>query len=258
MPEVLTGGVSLVDLLMLCLSASRSADPSEAALAEYRTTTWPTLRGAVTSLLTTTPGQPINLSFERMYTASYKSVLSGLGDQLHADLMALVESHVKTVSAGLQGGQSLLLSFTEALRRYCYAIATIGPMFMYLDKNYVQPRLHTCLDHLLKHLFTTNVCERYMRRVIAELSGPSAAAQPEAAAMLVRTLYQFKPEYRYLHPCLFARYIPELQVLAPSQVSELHSYIAEVRVMVDRLQGHPDFRTGDVARKRPLEDDMEE
>lgn len=228
---------------------------------DYESQYWPRLQNAINQLLTMKPGDYIPISYEQMYSCVYKCVCKQFSERLYGDLLELISGHLENLAIDLQNQDCMSFQFLEnfhfAMNQYLQALGGIVPIFNYMNRFYVETKLKTDLNKELRTLFVTFVAEKHIERIIpllVEASAKPFAVSPPTMAELIRNLHDLKPGFSALHPCLFARYIPN--ILPPSRPEDLDKYIEEAKQMQRDLRSHPDFTVGDQGRKRSGEDDQ--
>lgn len=227
---------------------------------DYETQYWPRLEAAINQLLTMTPGDYIPISYEQMYSCVYKCVCKQFSERLYGDLLRLISAHLERLSIEMQKQDSSTFQYLEAfqyaMKQYLIALGGIVPIFNYMNRFYVETKLKTDLNVELRQLFVQLVAEKHIEKIIpllVEASSKPFAVDPPTMADLVTKLHELKPGFSELHPCLFARYIPN--ILPPTKPEDLDKYIEEAQQMQRDLRSHPEFTIGDQGRKRSGEEE---
>jgi len=225
---------------------------------EYEVHYWPKLESAIQQLLTLTPGEYVPISYEQMYSCVYKCVCKQFSERLYSDLAKHIEDHLKMVSMDLQNVESsvYITKFHSAMTQYEQALGGIVPIFNYMNRFYVENKLHSDLKTELERVFTTVVADNHIEKLIPLLKEAQAKpflVGPGIMANLIKGLYNLKPGFVQLSPELFAKYIPN--VLPPMDVAELPQYVAETQ-QIQQQMIEEGIARGDQSRKRRSENDM--
>jgi len=231
---------------------------SAITMEDYESTFWPKLHYAVGHLLTMKPSEYTPISYEQMYTCVYKCVCKQFSERLYADLLSTITAHLEHVSYELptQDGTLYIMQFHTALDQYLHALQAIVPVFNYMNRFYVEPKLKTDLSIELKKLFTSIVADKHINSLIPildEVHHHPFSISPPVMAAIIKNLYILKPEYAEVRPQLFAKYIPN--ILPACSLGELDRYIQEAQQLQRDLLSHPDFISGDQSRKRRGDED---
>lgn len=233
---------------------------SSITIEDYESTLWPKLEHAVHHLLTMKPSEYTPISYEQMYTCVYKCVCKQFSERLYSDLISTVTTHLERVCYELQlhtqDAATYITQFHTALQQYFHALQAIVPVFNYMNRFYVEPKLKTDLNIELKQLFASIVADKHIHALLpllVEANLRPFTILPPVMATLIKNLYVLKCEYANLRPQLFAKYIPN--VLPACSLGELDMYVQEAQQMQRDLLTHPDFISGDQSRKRHSDDD---
>ncbi|XP_030627897.1 CDK2-associated and cullin domain-containing protein 1 isoform X2 [Chanos chanos] len=197
---------------------------------DYKRTYWPKLERAIEHLLTRSPMDHISISYEQIYSHVYKCVCQQHSDLLYSDLIWKITCHLKQVSTELQGSpsESFIENFNLALTQYTAALQCIVPVFIYMNKFYVETKLHRDMQVDLMKLFSDHVAEKHLNTLIPLLQKAHYMpfqVKPSTMASVVKGLYALKPDWALLAPALFSRFIP--QIHPPAQESQLPDYAAQ-------------------------------
>jgi len=234
---------------------------------DYKSTYWPKLDGAIDQLLTQSPGDYIPISYEQIYSCVYKCVCQQHSEQMYSDLIKKITNHLERVSKELQGmvvdgRDSLILGpwasppdlyierFNIALGQYMGALQSIVPLFIYMNKFYIETKLNRDLKDDLIKLFTEHVAEKHiysLMPLLLEAQSTPFQVTPSTMANIVKGLYTLRPEWVQMAPTLFSKFIPN--ILPPAVESELSEYAAEDQKLQRELIQNG-FTRGDQSRKR--------
>ncbi|XP_053548649.1 CDK2-associated and cullin domain-containing protein 1 isoform X3 [Bombina bombina] len=189
---------------------------------EYRSTYWPKLESAIDQLLTQSPGDYIPISYEQIYSCVYKCVCQQHSEQMYSDLMRKITSHLDRVSQELQmcSPAQYIERFNLALGQYMGALHSIVPLFIYMNKFYIETKLNRDLKDDLIKLFTDHVADKHIYSLM---------------------------QWVQLAPTLFSKFIPN--ILPPAMESELQDYAAQDQKLQRELMQNG-FNRGDQSRKR--------
>ncbi|KAM9326876.1 CDK2-associated and cullin domain-containing protein 1 [Gastrophryne carolinensis] len=223
---------------------------------DYRSTYWPKLEGAIEQLLTQTPGDYIPISYEQIYSCVYKCVCQQHSEQMYGDLMAKITRHLHAVSQELQASspEQYIEKFNLALGQYMGALHSIVPLFIYMNKFYIETKLNRDLKEDLLQLFTDHVAEKHIYNLMPLLIEAQATPfqiTPSTMASIVKGLYTLRPDWVQLAPTLFSKFIPN--ILPPALESELPDYAAQDQKLQRELM-QTGFNRGDQSRKRAGEE----
>ncbi|XP_047557377.1 CDK2-associated and cullin domain-containing protein 1 isoform X2 [Lutra lutra] len=189
---------------------------------DYKSTYWPKLDGAIDQLLTQSPGDYIPISYEQIYSCVYKCVCQQHSEQMYSDLIKKITNHLERVSKELQASPPDLYieRFNIALGQYMGALQSIVPLFIYMNKFYIETKLNRDLKDDLIKLFTEHVAEKHIYSLM---------------------------QWVQMAPTLFSKFIPN--ILPPAVESELSEYAAEDQKLQRELIQNG-FTRGDQSRKR--------
>ncbi|KAG8548796.1 hypothetical protein GDO81_024113 [Engystomops pustulosus] len=131
---------------------------------DYKNTYWPKLDSAIDQLLTQSPGDYIPISYEQIYSCVYKCVCQQHSEQMYSDLMCKITAHLEKVSLELQATspEHYIEKFNLALSQYMGALHSIVPLFIYMNKFYIETKLNRDLKDDLIQLFTEHVAEKHI------------------------------------------------------------------------------------------------
>ncbi|KAM4635923.1 CDK2-associated and cullin domain-containing protein 1 [Discoglossus pictus] len=219
---------------------------------DYRSTYWPKLESAIDQLLTQSPGDYIPISYEQIYSCVYKCVCQQHSEQMYGDLMRKITSHLEKVSQELQASAPThyIERFNLALGQYMGALHSIVPLFIYMNKFYIETKLNRDLRDDLIKLFTDHVAEKHiysLMPLLIEAQSTPFQITPSTMASIVKGLYTLRPEWVQLAPTLFSKFIPN--ILPPAMESELQDYAAQDQKLQQELVQNG-FTRGDQSRKR--------
>uniref|UniRef100_A0A9L0JYE5 CDK2-associated and cullin domain-containing protein 1 n=1 Tax=Equus asinus TaxID=9793 RepID=A0A9L0JYE5_EQUAS len=197
---------------------------------DYKSTYWPKLDGAIDQLLTQSPGDYIPISYEQIYSCVYKCVCQQHSEQMYSDLIKKITSHLERVSKELQASPPDLYieRFNIALGQYMGALQSIVPLFIYMNKFYIETKLNRDLKDDLIKLFTEHVAEKHiysLMPLLLEAQSTPFQVTPSTMANIVKGLYTLRPEWVQMAPTLFSKFIPN--ILPPAVESELSEYAAQ-------------------------------
>ncbi|KAM5271434.1 CDK2-associated and cullin domain-containing protein 1 isoform 2-T2 [Ctenodactylus gundi] len=189
---------------------------------DYKSTYWPKLDGAIDQLLTQSPGDYIPISYEQIYSCVYKCVCQQHSEQMYSDLIKKITNHLERVSKELQASPPDLYieRFNIALGQYMGALQSIVPLFIYMNKFYIETKLNRDLKDDLIKLFTEHVAEKHIYSLM---------------------------QWVQMAPTLFSKFIPN--ILPPAVESELSEYAAQDQKLQRELIQNG-FTRGDQSRKR--------
>nr|XP_045014222.1 CDK2-associated and cullin domain-containing protein 1 isoform X2 [Jaculus jaculus] len=189
---------------------------------DYKSTYWPKLDGAIDQLLTQSPGDYIPISYEQIYSCVYKCVCQQHSEQMYSDLIKKITNHLERVSKELQASPADLYieRFNIALGQYMGALQSIVPLFIYMNKFYIETKLNRDLKDDLIKLFTEHVADKHIYSLM---------------------------QWVQMAPTLFSKFIPN--ILPPAMESELSEYAAQDQKLQRELIQNG-FTRGDQSRKR--------
>ncbi|XP_015427949.1 PREDICTED: CDK2-associated and cullin domain-containing protein 1 [Myotis davidii] len=197
---------------------------------DYKSTYWPKLDGAIDQLLTQSPGDYIPISYEQIYSCVYKCVCQQHSEQMYSDLIKKITNHLERVSKELQASPPdvYIERFNIALGQYMGALQSIVPLFIYMNKFYIETKLNRDLKDDLIKLFTEHVAEKHiysLMPLLLEAQSTPFQVTPSTMANIVKGLYTLRPEWVQMAPTLFSKFIPN--ILPPAVESELSEYAAQ-------------------------------
>lgn len=223
---------------------------------DYRNTYWPNLDKAIDHLLIQNPVDHISISYEQIYSYVYKCVCQQHSELLYNDLMMKITTHLQAVSSSLQMSlpENFVENFNLALTQYTAALQCIVPVFIYMNKFYIETKLNRDLREDLIRLFTDYVAEKHVNTLMPLLIKAHSMpfqVKPSTMANVVKGLYSLRPEWAQLAPDLFSGFIP--QINPPAVESELPDYAAHDQKLQVELSMNG-FPRGDQSRKRASEE----
>ncbi|XP_056350829.1 CDK2-associated and cullin domain-containing protein 1 [Oenanthe melanoleuca] len=223
---------------------------------DYKSTYWPKLDSAIDQLLTQSPGDYIPISYEQIYSCVYKCVCQQHSEQMYSDLIKKITNHLERVSKELQASPPDLYieRFNVALGQYMGALQSIVPLFIYMNKFYIETKLNRDLKDDLIKLFTEHVAEKHIYNLmplLLEAQSTPFQITPSTMANIVKGLYTLRPEWVQMAPALFSKFIPN--ILPPAVESELQEYAAQDQKLQRELIQNG-FTRGDQSRKRAGEE----
>ncbi|XP_072196092.1 CDK2-associated and cullin domain-containing protein 1 [Excalfactoria chinensis] len=223
---------------------------------DYKSTYWPKLDSAIDQLLTQSPGDYIPISYEQIYSCVYKCVCQQHSEQMYSDLIKKITNHLERVSKELQASPPDLYieRFNIALGQYMGALQSIVPLFIYMNKFYIETKLNRDLKDDLIKLFTEHVAEKHIYNLmplLLEAQSTPFQITPSTMANIVKGLYTLRPEWVQMAPALFSKFIPN--ILPPAVESELQEYAAQDQKLQRELMQNG-FTRGDQSRKRAGEE----
>ncbi|XP_063347447.1 CDK2-associated and cullin domain-containing protein 1 [Pelmatolapia mariae] len=226
------------------------------AVEDYRKNHWPNLEKAVDRLLIQNPTDHISVSYAQIYSYVYKCVCQQHSELLYNDLTSKITGHLQQVSAHLQASplENFIENFNIALTQYIASLQCIVPVFMYLNKFYIESKLNRDLREDLMKLFAEHVAEKHVNTLMPLLIKARSMpfeVQPSTMASVVKGLYSLQPEWAQLAPDLFSGFIP--QINPPAVESLLQDYAAHDQKLQMELSMNG-FPRGDQSRKRASED----
>ncbi|XP_051508358.1 CDK2-associated and cullin domain-containing protein 1-like [Myxocyprinus asiaticus] len=223
---------------------------------DYRTIYWPKLERAIEHLLTQSPMDHISISYEQIYSHVYKCVCQQHSELLYNDLIWKITSHLEHVSSELQASppESLIENFNVALTQYTAALHCIVPVFIYMNKFYIETKLNRDLRDDLMKLFSEHVAEKHVSTLLPLLKKAHSMpfqVKPSTMASVVKGLSTLRPDWVALDPALFSRFIPQID--PPALESQLPHYAAQDKKLQMELS-QKGFSRGDQSRKRASEE----
>uniref|UniRef100_A0A287DG56 CDK2 associated cullin domain 1 n=1 Tax=Ictidomys tridecemlineatus TaxID=43179 RepID=A0A287DG56_ICTTR len=111
-----------------------------------------------------TPGSTININTSTSKFCVYKCVCQQHSEQMYSDLIKKITNHLERVSKELQASPPDLYieRFNIALGQYMGALQSIVPLFIYMNKFYIETKLNRDLKDDLIKLFTEHVAEKHI------------------------------------------------------------------------------------------------
>ncbi|CAJ0966910.1 unnamed protein product [Ranitomeya imitator] len=218
---------------------------------DYKNTYWPKLESAIEQLLTQSPGDYIPISYEQIYSCVYKCVCQQHSEQMYSDLMCKITCHLEKVSLELQTAspEQYIEKFNLALSQYMGALHSIVPLFIYMNKFYIETKLNRDLRDELILLFTEHVAEKHIYSLMPLLLEAQSTPIPghplhhgghregsvHTEARLQSPVCSYPLYYQIggvsdwvqLAPALFSKFIPN--ILPPALESQLQDYAVQDR-----------------------------
>uniref|UniRef100_A0A3Q0R4J3 CDK2 associated cullin domain 1 n=1 Tax=Amphilophus citrinellus TaxID=61819 RepID=A0A3Q0R4J3_AMPCI len=225
---------------------------NEMAVGDYRKNHWPNLEKAIDRLLIQNSTDHISVSYAQIYSYVYKCVCQQHSELLYNDLTSKITGHLEQVSTHLQASplENFIENFNVALTQYIASLQCIVPVFMYLNKFYIESKLNRDLREDLMKLFADHVAEKHVNTLMPLLIKARSMpfeVQPSTMASVVKGLYSLRPEWAQLAPDLFSGFIP--QINPPAVESLLSDYAAHDQKLQMELSMNG-FPRGDQSRKR--------
>lgn len=226
------------------------------AVEDYRKNHWPNLEKAIDRLLIQNPTDHISVSYAQIYSYVYKCVCQQHSELLYNDLTLKITNHLQQVSTHLQASppEDFIENFNVALTQYTASLQCIVPVFMYLNKFYIESKLNRDLREDLMKLFADHVAEIHVNTLMPLLIKAHSMpfqVQPSTMASVVKGLYSLRPDWAQLSPALFSGFIP--QINPPAVESLLPDYAAHDQKLQMELSMNG-FPRGDQSRKRASDD----
>ncbi|XP_030012128.1 CDK2-associated and cullin domain-containing protein 1 [Sphaeramia orbicularis] len=226
------------------------------AVEDYRKNHWPNLEKAIDRLLIQNPTDHISVSYAQIYSYVYKCVCQQHSELLYSDLTSKISCHLQEVSTQLHASppDNFIENFNVALTQYTASLQCIVPVFMYLNKFYIESKLNRDLREDLMKLFADHVAEKHVNTLMPLLIKAHSMpfqVQPSTMASVVKGLYSLRPEWAQLAPALFSGFIP--QIHPPAVESLLSDYAAHDQKLQMELSMNG-FPRGDQSRKRASDD----
>lgn len=226
------------------------------AVEDYRKNHWPNLEKAIDRLLIQNSTDHISVSYAQIYSYVYKCVCQQHSELLYNDLTVKITGHLHQVSTQLQASppENFIENFNIALTQYIASLQCIVPVFMYLNKFYIESKLNRDLREDLMKLFADHVAEKHVDTLMPLLIKAHSMpfqVQPSTMASVVKGLHSLRPEWAQLAPALFSGFIP--QINPPALESLLPDYAAHDQKLQMELSMNG-FPRGDQSRKRASDD----
>jgi len=206
---------------------------------DYRLKFWSELRDAIDQMLSHPPGSYKPISYEQMYSAVYKCVCKQYSEQLYADLITHIRTRLVQMSNILNdvSDNQFISEFHKALVQYFHALGGIVPIFTYMNRFYIEAKLHTDLKTELTKLFSCLVADKHVKRLVnlmVMVQSIPFSVPPDIMATLCRHLYTLNPDYANIHPGLFSSYLPNV---GPRMTEEdLQAQMAQDRALQESLR----------------------
>lgn len=219
---------------------------------DYKNIYWPKLESAVEHLLTQKACDHYSISYEQIYSHVYKCVCQQHSELLYNDLLQKISVHLDQASAQLSDypSEGFIEAFNVILSQYTTAMQCIIPVFIYLNKCYVERKRNQDLRDVLMKLFADRLANKHLSILIPLLQNAHAMpflVRPSTMASVVKGLYSLRPEWANQAPALFSQFIPQVQ--PPAEECRLQDYAAQdMQLQMElSLSGFP---RGDQSRKR--------
>jgi len=219
---------------------------------------WPLLRDTVDVVLHQPAGSYHPFSYEKMYSAVYKCVCKHQAERLYADLMKHVEGVVKEWSSKLeelrQKGDivAFSLEFHRIISQFFTALSSIVPIFIYLNRFYVESRLNTNLVTQLHLTFVRNLSDLYIKDLLQCMEqAPAMSISPAIKQAILKYLNVLNPQYCQLNTSLFANYLTG--IIPPMSEDDLQSQIEADQQLQQQLR-ESGFNTSNQRLKRSNSD----
>lgn len=226
------------------------------AMEDYQKNHWPNLEKAIDRLLIQNPTDHISVSYAQIYSYVYKCVCQQHSELLYRDLTSKIANHLQQVSTQLYASthDMFIEDFNTAMSQYIASLQCIVPVFMYLNKFYIESKLNRDLKEDLMKLFAEQVAEKHINTLMPLLIQAHTMpfqVQPSTMASVVKGLHSLRPEWAQMAPALFSGFIP--QIHPPTEESLLADYAAHDQKLQMELSRNG-FSRGDRSRKRASED----
>uniref|UniRef100_A0A8C4SZH1 CDK2 associated cullin domain 1 n=1 Tax=Erpetoichthys calabaricus TaxID=27687 RepID=A0A8C4SZH1_ERPCA len=165
---------------------------------EYQSTYWPKLESAIEQLLTQSPKDYIPISYEQIYSCVYKCVCQQHSEQMYTDLIGKITRHLQHVSEELKSSppEHYIEKFNTALTQYMGALQSIVPLFIYMNKFYIETKLNRDLREDLVKLFTDCVAEKHvctLMPLLLQAHSTPFQITPSTMASIIKGLYALRP-----------------------------------------------------------------
>lgn len=206
---------------------------------EYHSQYWNKLRAAIDTMLDNPPGGYTPISYEEMYSAVYKCVCKQFSEKLYFDLINHIRTRIAECSRLMHDvpDDQIILKFDESLSRYLHAVSGIVPIFTYMNRFYLETKLHTQLQAELLKLFIIGFTDVHIKRLIPrmlEAQSQPFSIHPETMAGICKMLNQLNTSYGRQFPALFQHYLPNIGPMMTEQ--DLARQQQEERRMQDELR----------------------
>ena len=136
---------------------------------------WERLRSAVDLMLVNPDNEATpthKISFEETYSAVYKCVCDHRSDQLYADLMAHVGGVVRDwrdrLNVVTNDPVAFVTGVDECTAKFVRAIPVIVPIFAYMNRFYVVPKMGSDLQVVLINLYEEIITGPLVQDVISK------------------------------------------------------------------------------------------
>uniref|UniRef100_A0A3B4A2G1 Cullin N-terminal domain-containing protein n=1 Tax=Periophthalmus magnuspinnatus TaxID=409849 RepID=A0A3B4A2G1_9GOBI len=179
------------------------------AIEDYQKNHWPNLEKAIDRLLIQNPTDHISVSYAQIYSYVYKCVCQQHSELLYRDLTTKISNHLQQVSTQLytSKAETFIEDFDTVLSQYIASLQCIVPVFMYLNKFYIESKLNRDLKEDLMKLFAEHVAEKHINTLMPLLIKAHTMpfqVQPSTMASVVKGLYSLRPEWAKFAPALFS------------------------------------------------------
>lgn len=222
---------------------------------DYEQLLWPKIRYAVEQMLS--PDRSTRIYFEEVHSCVYKSVCARFAERPYNDVIMHMTVYLQNVSCGLEvlEGIAHLQSFFMAMSQYQQSVDAMAPMFTYLNRFYLENKMHSTLKDELLKVFNNEVAKKHIGKiliVIIDVQSQPFVVSPSVLSELIKNLYKLNPEFAMLSPEIFSKYIP--QILPSTTVSDLPNLIQETQNMQRELESVHGYTRSDRRLKRALEE----
>ena len=144
----------------------------------------------------------------------------------------------------------------QALVQYFHALGGIVPIFTYMNRFYIEAKLHTDLKTELTKIFSSLVADKHVARLVPLMAKAQAlpfSVHPEVMSTLCKHLFTLNPEYTEINPALFSSFLPN--ILPKMREDDLQAQMEQDRRLQESLRAQGWGGAGADTNKRDLEDD---
>lgn len=224
---------------------------------DYVSVYWSQLREAIDMMLNNAPGSYKPISYEQMYSAVYKCVCKQYSEQLYGDLMLHMAGQLQRWTQHLNevADQHFVDEFHKAISQFFHALTSIVPIFTYMNRFYIEGKLHTDLRTELMKLFAEHVSNALVPRLLPlleEANHQPFRVAPNVMQAIVQNLHSLDPAYAQLAPDLFSRHL--IGITAPMSEDDLEAQREADRRLQEELR-RAGFDSGDRSKKRVNDQD---
>ena len=109
--------------------------------------------------------------------------------------------------------ENFIQEFHKALEQYFHALGGIVPIFTYMNRFYIEAKLHTDLRTELVKLFSSLVSDKHVSRLVnlmTQAQSTPFSVAPAVMSSLCKHLFTLNPSYTSLQPQLFSSYLPNV------------------------------------------------